>query len=322
MTANNKGKAPAFQFYAADWLADQSVSMMTLEEEGAYIRAMCYCWREGSIPADDDKLSRLLKGASISVLDTVRNCFEISSVPSRLIHTRLETEREKQKEFAESQRARANQRWGRSDGMGHADGSSEVRLGNADSLPMECRNDAGALPERGMPDSCSSSTSSSSLLGSQIDGMVDKDETRMETEKKSSSDSIGEITPEQRLASLMLSKVLRHNPDEISDQVYARALKEAKTVLLSREFDYVRSVLKYARNDSWWFEQLKKAKFPMAYFAKSFDSIAEQMESAAPPSVAPTAKHVEASAKELKGRDTTTNPFARFCQNVDSEKEK
>jgi putative transposase len=49
MTPNPKGKDPAFQFYAADWLADEAVSVMGLEEEGAYIRALCYCWREGSI---------------------------------------------------------------------------------------------------------------------------------------------------------------------------------------------------------------------------------------------------------------------------------
>jgi len=53
---------PAFQFYAADWLADADVTMMTLEEEGAYIRALAFCWREGSIPADEKRLSVLLKG--------------------------------------------------------------------------------------------------------------------------------------------------------------------------------------------------------------------------------------------------------------------
>jgi len=61
MTPNPKGKAPAFQFYAADWLADEAVSVMSLEEEGAYIRALCYCWREGSIPADEDNCLACLR---------------------------------------------------------------------------------------------------------------------------------------------------------------------------------------------------------------------------------------------------------------------
>lgn len=33
-------KAPAFQFYAADYLADEAVTCMTLAEEGAMIRAI------------------------------------------------------------------------------------------------------------------------------------------------------------------------------------------------------------------------------------------------------------------------------------------
>jgi hypothetical protein len=56
MTPNPKGKAPAFQFYAADWLADEAASVMSLEEEGAYIRDLCYCWREGSIPAGSTRM--------------------------------------------------------------------------------------------------------------------------------------------------------------------------------------------------------------------------------------------------------------------------
>ena len=33
-------KAPAFQFYAADYLADEHVQVMTLEQEGAQFRAI------------------------------------------------------------------------------------------------------------------------------------------------------------------------------------------------------------------------------------------------------------------------------------------
>jgi uncharacterized protein YdaU (DUF1376 family) len=96
------GKSPSFQFYAADYLADENTALMTLEEEGAYIRAMAYCWREGSIPADDDHLSRLLKGASTTVLRVVRECFNQSPTdPLRLVHRRLEKEREKQKVWRE-----------------------------------------------------------------------------------------------------------------------------------------------------------------------------------------------------------------------------
>jgi uncharacterized protein YdaU (DUF1376 family) len=93
---------PAFQFYAADWLADADVTMMTLEEEGAYIRALAFCWREGSIPADEKRLSVLLKGGSRDVLAAVKQRFKISpSDPQRLVHGRLDLERKKQKEWRE-----------------------------------------------------------------------------------------------------------------------------------------------------------------------------------------------------------------------------
>lgn len=97
---------PAFQFYAAEYLADEKVSLMSLEEEGAYWRAVAYCWREGSIPADSERLSRLLKGASNQTLTVVRNCFnQMATDASRLIHPRLEMEREKQRIWREKSSA-------------------------------------------------------------------------------------------------------------------------------------------------------------------------------------------------------------------------
>lgn len=91
-------KSPAFQFYAAEWISDEHVSVMTLEEEGAYIRSLSYCWREGSIPADLDALSRLCKNASRDVLTVVTARFTLHpTLSSRLIHPRLEAEREKQR---------------------------------------------------------------------------------------------------------------------------------------------------------------------------------------------------------------------------------
>lgn len=95
-------KSPAFQFYPAEWLADEDVSLMTLEEEGAYIRAMAFCWREGSIPADPMRLSALLKGASTTVVRVVQGRFnQHPTDPTRMVHGRLEQEREKQRLWRE-----------------------------------------------------------------------------------------------------------------------------------------------------------------------------------------------------------------------------
>lgn len=94
-------RPPAFQFYAADYLADEHVQLMTLEEEGVYIRLLAYCWREGSIPANPRAISRLCKGASDEAVAIVSDRFEpMPNDPSRLIHPRLNSEREKQEEWS------------------------------------------------------------------------------------------------------------------------------------------------------------------------------------------------------------------------------
>ena len=51
-------KSPAFQFYAAEFLADENVVLMTNQELGCYMKLMCYCWREGSIPSEIPKIAK------------------------------------------------------------------------------------------------------------------------------------------------------------------------------------------------------------------------------------------------------------------------
>jgi uncharacterized protein YdaU (DUF1376 family) len=112
-------KAPAFQFYPADFLADENVALMTNQEIGCYIKLMCYCWREGSIPSDVAKIARLCgeDGLAMAELWTaICSCFDTAiDDPSRLIHPRLESERKKQIEFrserSESGKKGANARW-------------------------------------------------------------------------------------------------------------------------------------------------------------------------------------------------------------------
>ena len=75
---------------------------MTLEEEGAYIRLIGYCWQYGSIPANPEEVSRLIgKGASTTVATTVLTMFQPSHEVGRLIHDRLEEERIKQELWRE-----------------------------------------------------------------------------------------------------------------------------------------------------------------------------------------------------------------------------
>ena len=99
------GKSPAFQFYPGDWLSSPNVAMMTPEQEGAYIRLLCYAWADPdcSLPDDDEvlaKLSRLGEGWFNGGSTVVRKCFnQHPTKPERLFNQRLMKEREKQEEW-------------------------------------------------------------------------------------------------------------------------------------------------------------------------------------------------------------------------------
>lgn len=92
-------KSPAFQWYPGDYLGSQRVQLMSLEEEGAYMRLLCYCWLHGSIPAEPEQAARLIgKGASTTLATTVLTMFQPGG-SNRLIHDRLEAERKKQADW-------------------------------------------------------------------------------------------------------------------------------------------------------------------------------------------------------------------------------
>ena len=109
-------QSPAFQFYPADFLSDENVALMSLAGRGAYITLICYCWREGSIPSDMNRLGRLCGIDSLAMAELwaeLDGCFELAN--GRYIHPRLERERVKQQEFnrerQESGRKGAEARW-------------------------------------------------------------------------------------------------------------------------------------------------------------------------------------------------------------------
>ncbi len=93
-----KDKSPAFQFYPKDWLSDSNVIAMPPHVEGCYVRLMCMCWIEGSIPVD---FYHLLKGGTQlleSEFELLKKCFRKHPKNNELlIHPRLEKERKKQK---------------------------------------------------------------------------------------------------------------------------------------------------------------------------------------------------------------------------------
>ena len=98
-------KSPAFQWYPKDIMSSERVKLLSILQEGAYRIAIDSCWLHGSVPSDPRKLSKVIgKGCSAKLASDIIHLFIVDpSDSSRLIHDRLEVEREKQIQFHEKQ---------------------------------------------------------------------------------------------------------------------------------------------------------------------------------------------------------------------------
>lgn len=88
-------KAPAFQFYADDFIGGTVV--LTAEDVGAYMRLLCYQWGNGAIPSRKELVDRIA-GCVVGV--DVMSKFTDGKNP------RMELEREKQAEYRLQQSAK------------------------------------------------------------------------------------------------------------------------------------------------------------------------------------------------------------------------
>lgn len=90
-------KAPAFQFYAQDFLT--GCTYLTNEEIGMYIKMLCKQWTDGNIPKK--RLGFLLGFEWVSLSDELRSKF--IDYGEYVMNERLEKEREKKLNFREKQ---------------------------------------------------------------------------------------------------------------------------------------------------------------------------------------------------------------------------
>lgn len=161
----SSNKSPAFQFYAAEFLADENVALMSNQEIGCYIKLICYCWREGSIPAEIVKIARLCgeDGSAMAQLWlSIRLCFDAANgSPDRLVHPRLQKELEKQNLFKEERAASgkkgAEARWDKAKGKGR----SAIAKPIAKPIAVDGSSSSSSS-------SSSSTTKSSSARGSRL----------------------------------------------------------------------------------------------------------------------------------------------------------
>lgn len=137
-------KSPAFQWYPKDILASARVQMMTLAEEGAYRRLLDFCWINGSIPSDAGRAARLVgKGCSV---ETVKAALEMfmpdPSDADKLIHDRLEVEREKQAGNSEVRKAAAKARWNKRGTSENGNGKQVKSKTDANAMQTDMQKDA------------------------------------------------------------------------------------------------------------------------------------------------------------------------------------
>lgn len=152
-------KSPAFQWYPKDILASARVQEMSLAEEGAYRRLLDFCWLNGSIPADEKRVSRLIgKGATVEIAQVCMEMF----VPdpqdeSRLIHDRLEEERAKQEQNSIARQNAANARWSKRGTSENGNGKQVNTDRTANAKQSKSKSNAKAMQMQ-----CSSSATSTS----------------------------------------------------------------------------------------------------------------------------------------------------------------
>jgi len=102
-----KEQAPAFQFYPKDFLCDERVLRMSNTEVGVYIRLLCSCWLEASLPLETAALASMVKMpikqfTKLWENSVLRGCFYVAD-DGRLHHKRLDEERLKQETYRRRQ---------------------------------------------------------------------------------------------------------------------------------------------------------------------------------------------------------------------------
>jgi uncharacterized protein YdaU (DUF1376 family) len=79
---------------------------MSMQERGVYITLICYCWQQGTLPSDPEKLAllcRLPMTAFRKLWPAVSVCFRAHANGQRLVHPRLERERKKHRAYRKLQ---------------------------------------------------------------------------------------------------------------------------------------------------------------------------------------------------------------------------
>lgn len=136
-----------FSFYVYEFMSDERVVAMTLEQVGAYVLLMLGQWINGSIPSDIPALARILKRttAEMEILWAgVGPCFTPHPTESgRLIQKRLEEERIET--LARMEKARTKEKTRREKERLKREAEESAKRGGV--VPGTCQTRVGNVPE-------------------------------------------------------------------------------------------------------------------------------------------------------------------------------
>ena len=106
-----KGKPPAFQFYANDFM--DATKFMDANAVGLYIRCLCTQWTHGALPSDLKVLARGMGMEHSEVLEcwTALACKYVDAGDGTMYNVRLEQIRERQEEISGKRAVAATVRW-------------------------------------------------------------------------------------------------------------------------------------------------------------------------------------------------------------------
>jgi uncharacterized protein YdaU (DUF1376 family) len=152
-------KAPAFQFYAADFLTD--TSEMTCQEVGAYIRLLSLQWVNGGLSSDPMRLANIIGADFHAVWDGIKHKFSLCD-DGKLRNPKLEQVRDTQIAFrnkqSESGKLGASNRWAKEAAK------SNKSTANSESMATPPSTDGDPISDpNGENIALRSSSSSSSL---------------------------------------------------------------------------------------------------------------------------------------------------------------
>ena len=139
-------KAPAFQFYADDFLA--GTADMAAEEVGGYIRLLCHQWSKGGIPSDEERSARIAGLIGSPSIRYVLAKFTLCDGDT-LKNARLEQIRQEQADYkskqASSGKTGAQKRWDKAKSDGNPNG---VAIATPMATPMAngWRSDSSPSP--------------------------------------------------------------------------------------------------------------------------------------------------------------------------------